>query len=59
VLPFAEVIYVAEDRQAFIRCIEESLNESDHYTSKRIDIAKQNNWKARVEQISTIIEGKL
>ena len=55
VQPFADVLYVANDKQTFIKCINESLNENGRYASKRVDIAKQNDWKARVEQISTII----
>jgi hypothetical protein len=55
VQPFADVIYVADDKKTFRKYIDVSLNENDRFESKRIGIARQNDWNARVEQISKII----
>jgi glycosyltransferase involved in cell wall biosynthesis len=55
VRPFADAIYIADDAQTFCKYIDASLNENGRYASKRIGIARQNDWKARVEQISNII----
>ena len=59
VRPFAEVVYIARDRETFIKCIEEALREDGSLTSRRFGIAKQNTWEARVEQLSTLIQETL
>jgi glycosyltransferase involved in cell wall biosynthesis len=55
VRPFADVIYIAENKQNFSKFINVSLNENGRLESKRICIARQNDWNSRIEQISKII----
>jgi glycosyltransferase involved in cell wall biosynthesis len=57
--PFVEVVYIAKDKETFTRCIEDALRENGDLASRRLDIAKQNTWEARVEQLSDHIQQTL
>lgn len=59
VRPFAEVVHIAKDKTTFVRRIEDALREDGRLTSRRLSIAKQNTWEARVEQLSTLIQEAL
>ncbi len=59
VRPFADVVYIAEDKGTFVRYIGEALQENGSLVPRRLDIARQNTWEARVEQLSSYIQGAL
>lgn len=53
---FTDVIRVANNKENFVKQIEEALKEKDNnLVFKRKKIAKENSWEKRVEQISKII----
>ena len=55
----AAVVRFADDTAGFIQCIEQGLNDHDQATAqKRMDIARQNTWEKRAEEISRLIAGR-
>ena len=56
-LPYAKLCYLAEDHQDFLKKVEIALNEKDQQLVKdRIDFAKQNTWKNRMDVLYPYIE---
>ncbi len=54
---FGDCIYLAEDRVAFIRLIDEALAENDpQLTERRIERARSNTWTARIRQLWELID---
>jgi glycosyltransferase involved in cell wall biosynthesis len=56
---FREYYYQADTAEAFIQCIEKALQENSQANEKRIAIAKKFSWTTRMEEISSLLEGKL
>jgi hypothetical protein len=49
---FAPVIYLAEDHAGFLRRIDEALAEQNpELEQRRVEVARSNNWTARIEQL--------
>ena len=56
-LPFADYLYLAGTKEDFLEKIEAALQEKDEsLTRKRIEFARENDWEARVKQISVHVE---
>jgi uncharacterized SAM-binding protein YcdF (DUF218 family) len=54
---YEDIVYVAKDGQEFGECIEKALREdNERLRRKRIEIAKENSWQNRIEQMSNLIE---
>jgi hypothetical protein len=54
---YNDVIYIAKDKEEFVEKIEFALQEKDeNLVKKRIQIAKENTWDKRVEEILNIIQ---
>lgn len=54
---FAEVIDIAHDDTEFIRLVGEALDKSDPtMRHKRLQVAKQNSWDCRVQQMDQAIQ---
>jgi glycosyltransferase involved in cell wall biosynthesis len=57
---YSKLCYIAKDKEEFIRYIEEALKEDDlQLKQRRIEIAKENTWEVRIEEMSKLIEKKL
>ena len=57
VVPYKEYIYISRDRGEFINNIEVALNEKDSVLiQNRRNVAINNSWKARVDDIEEIIK---
>jgi len=50
---FHELFYICEDEKAFFEGIKSALNESPELQNKRIEAAKQNDWRERNDQIES------
>ncbi|HAZ10429.1 MAG TPA: hypothetical protein DCY56_04910 [Candidatus Omnitrophica bacterium] len=51
------IIYVGKDKETFEVCIKEALHENNPYLQKkRVEAAKENSWKMRIENMSSLIE---
>jgi glycosyltransferase involved in cell wall biosynthesis len=58
--PFEDVVYLADSADAFVRRIEQALQEdSEERIQQRIAVARMNTWDRRVEQISDLIAHRL
>lgn len=57
---FAEVIEIAYKKDEFVPCIERALKrDNENLIGKRIEIARNNTWDQRVEEISDLIKGQI
>lgn len=58
---FSDCIYLAETPQEFIKHIEKALSEpkDKNVTERRQQIAKNNNWSARMAEIKALVEGEI
>ena len=53
---FNDVVRIADDSASFVSQIQESLaNNTPAQVQRRIEVASQNSWQARLEQMSTLI----
>jgi len=59
VRPFAELIYIADNKEMFAQCIEKALQAENGLAARRLEVARQNTWEARVERISRLVEARL
>ena len=59
-LDFRDVVWIADNREAFLQGIERALREDSPADAQlRQAIARQHTWDQRVETLSTIIQGHL
>lgn len=59
ILNFKDVVYVANEHNAFIDAIEKAIKEdNDTKRNARLKVADQNTWSARAEQLKKIIENE-
>ncbi|MEW6618659.1 MAG: glycosyltransferase [bacterium] len=57
---YKEICYIARDKEAFAQNIEKALSENDlKGRQKRIEIAKENTWEVRIDQMSKLIEERI
>jgi glycosyltransferase involved in cell wall biosynthesis len=56
---FREYFYQADSHEGFINKIEEALRENPAVKEKRIALARKYSWTNRMEEISSLLEGKL
>lgn len=57
---YREISYIAKDKEEFVRYIRQALTEDDlPLKQRRIEIAKENTWEVRIEEMSKLIEGKM
>ena len=57
---FSDVISIGEDSELFLKNIEYEMNNDNNFKiKKRINAARKNSWKKRVEQINDIIRDYL
>ena len=60
ILPFSGVVRVADSPESFLEAVEESITgDSESRASERRAVARHHTWRARVEQISAILEEAL
>lgn len=50
---------LAEDKESFVKAVEDALSETEDFTTERVDEAKANSWRKRVEQIGEIVAEEL
>ena len=54
---YDDLVYIAKDREEFVRKIEEALGENDKsIVEKRKSVAKENDWDVRVSEVKNIME---
>jgi len=54
---YNDIVYISEDKEAFEKYIKKALREDNGRLKKRrIEIARENSWDARIEQMSNLIE---
>jgi len=57
---YREICYIAKDKEEFVGYIEQALSENNlELKQRRIEIAKENTWEVRIEEMSKLIEEKL
>lgn len=57
--PFRNVIYISQNAEEFLSNIRFAIKENtSDKVQKRIEVARQNTWDKRVEEISCLIESK-
>ncbi|MDI6736561.1 MAG: glycosyltransferase [bacterium] len=57
---YRNLCYIAKNKEEFVQYIEQALLENDVQLSKRrIEVAKENTWEVRINQMSGLIEEKL
>ena len=57
---FKDHIYLAKDEDTFVKLVGEAVNDSSPETIKRrVHLAEQNTWTARIEQFWNIVENHL
>ncbi len=57
---YRDLCYIAKNKEEFVEYIEQALLENDVQLSKRrIEVAKENTWEVRLDQMSKLIEEKL
>lgn len=60
ITPFGELVYLAEDRDDFVRHLDRALVEDDPaMRERRIDFARRNTWGARLDEIDEAIRERL
>ena len=55
---YGDIISVGKDAKDFAQCLEREVNNSgnEHTIKRRIQVAKDNTWQNRIEQMSELIE---
>ena len=54
---YGNIVYVGKNIEEFAKCIKLAIKEdNDSLRKKRIEIAEENSWKNRIEQMSDLIE---
>ncbi len=57
---YGDIIYIAEDSKGFSHYIDIALNENNHpLKERRIDVARENSWENRIEEMSELIESMI
>jgi teichuronic acid biosynthesis glycosyltransferase TuaH len=57
ILQFRDVIYIGHDAEEFVKLIDKAIDEdNDDKVQRRLAVANQNTWAARVEQFWQILE---
>ncbi|MEW6095388.1 MAG: glycosyltransferase [bacterium] len=57
---YSKICYIAKDKEGFVQYIEQALMEDNlQLSKKRIEIAKENTWEVRIEEMSKLVEEKL
>lgn len=60
ILSFADVVYIADDENAFLQAIDKAIAEnSSELVEKRVQTAKQNTWTERVKEFWNIVDEHL
>lgn len=57
---YGDMIYIAKDKENFIEGIDRIINENTQaLEKKRIEVARQNSWENRIEDMSNLIENEI
>ncbi|MCD6386276.1 glycosyltransferase [Candidatus Sumerlaeota bacterium] len=56
---YADIVYLPESYQGFIRAVDEAIKSEDVNKAKRLELARENTWEHRLEELSRLIEAAL
>jgi len=57
---YDDIIYVGRDREEFEKHVKNALGEKDErLRDRRVEIARENSWERRIENMSSLIEGEI